>query len=303
MQSTPCSTSRPRSTRSLSSAVATTAFSVEPSHSPSGIFHPVGCDPERDHVGAALQIDPVDHQHREAHVIEAAAHQRLEVLARAGDELAADGGLRRRASLLLDLGADRLARPIEAARGDTGEHLLEYEPGEWVAVGEVPVGLESHLLAAVGRPHPGPLHRDPASAERHLASLVAVAHRGALGVVLPLRADDLVDLLGHQLAQHAEPDTHAQRTAPPARRPPVRRAPPARARAAPPRPCRPARTRPPQRVPSPRRFLLSRVDFDRRERSQPERTRREDRRLKFYGLRDNLQATRTFRLRKRRIRP
>jgi hypothetical protein len=30
------------------------------------------------------------------------------------------------------------------------------------------------------------------------------------------------------------------------------------------------------------------VDFDRRERSQQERTRREDRRLKFYELRDNL---------------
>ncbi|MDQ3641893.1 MAG: hypothetical protein M3450_10670 [Actinomycetota bacterium] len=30
------------------------------------------------------------------------------------------------------------------------------------------------------------------------------------------------------------------------------------------------------------------MDFDRRERSQRERTRREDRRLKFYELRDNL---------------
>jgi hypothetical protein len=30
------------------------------------------------------------------------------------------------------------------------------------------------------------------------------------------------------------------------------------------------------------------VDFDRRARSQPERTRREDRRLNFYELRDNL---------------
>ncbi len=32
------------------------------------------------------------------------------------------------------------------------------------------------------------------------------------------------------------------------------------------------------------------MDFDRRERSQRERTRREDRRLKFYELRDNLYA-------------
>jgi hypothetical protein len=38
--STPCSASRPRSTRSDNSAVATVAFSVEPSHSPSAIFTP-----------------------------------------------------------------------------------------------------------------------------------------------------------------------------------------------------------------------------------------------------------------------
>jgi hypothetical protein len=38
--SIPCSGSRPRSTRSDSSAVATVAFSVDPSHRPSGIFTP-----------------------------------------------------------------------------------------------------------------------------------------------------------------------------------------------------------------------------------------------------------------------
>jgi len=36
----PCSGSRPRSTKSESSAVATAAFSVEPSQSPGGIFTP-----------------------------------------------------------------------------------------------------------------------------------------------------------------------------------------------------------------------------------------------------------------------
>src|SRR5438552_2907651 len=38
--SMPCSTSRPRSTRSASSAAATVAFSVEPPHSPSASFSP-----------------------------------------------------------------------------------------------------------------------------------------------------------------------------------------------------------------------------------------------------------------------
>src|SRR5687767_6300591 len=37
-----------------------------------------------------------------------------------------------------------------------------------------------------------------------------MAHRGAVRVVAALRPNDLVDLLVHQLTQHAEPDAHAQ---------------------------------------------------------------------------------------------
>jgi hypothetical protein len=51
------------------------AFSVEPSHSPSGIFHPLGRDPERDDVAAVGDLDPVEHHHREAHVLQPASHQ------------------------------------------------------------------------------------------------------------------------------------------------------------------------------------------------------------------------------------
>ena len=43
---------------------------------------------------------------------------------------------------------------------------------------------------------------------------MAVAHRGALRVVLALRADHLDDLLFHQLGEHAEPDADAQREQP-----------------------------------------------------------------------------------------
>ena len=49
-----------------------------------------------------------------------------------------------------------------------------------------------------------------------------------------------------------------------------------------------SRWRPSSPVPSSWRFLLSRMDFKRPARSQRERTRREDRRSKFYELRDNL---------------
>ena len=38
----------------------------------------LGRDPERDDVRASLQLEPVEHHHRQAHVVEAAAHQLAE---------------------------------------------------------------------------------------------------------------------------------------------------------------------------------------------------------------------------------
>jgi hypothetical protein len=73
------------------------------------------------------------------------------------------------------------------------------------------IGGERDLRLAVGAPDARALDRNAASAERHLAVLVAMSDRVALGVPLALRAHDLVDLLLHQLAQNAEPDTDAQR--------------------------------------------------------------------------------------------
>src|SRR5947209_1969959 len=158
----PCSGSRPRSTRSESSAVATVAFSVLPSHSPSGIFTPSVVIPSATTLVWPLEVDPVDHHHRESHVVEAATHERLEVLARSGDELAADRRLRRGARRGLDLCADGLARALEPARRDAGEHLLEHQPRERIAVGEVPVGLKLHLRLAVRGANPRALHPDAA---------------------------------------------------------------------------------------------------------------------------------------------
>jgi hypothetical protein len=87
-------------------------------------------------------------------------------------------------------------------------------PGERVAVGEVAVGDERHLLAAVGRPNPWVLDRDAATTERHLARLVAVADGAALRVVLAPPAHDIGDLLLHQLGHDAEPDTDRERQQP-----------------------------------------------------------------------------------------
>jgi hypothetical protein len=194
------------------------AFSVEPSQSPSGCFTPSVAIPSATTQQRPFQLDPIEHQHRQPHVIEAAAHQPDQVVARAGDELARDARARRRARQRLDLGADRLPGALKAAAGDAGEQLLEHVPAERVAVGEVLVGAKRHLALAVGAAYPWPLDLDAAAAERHLARLVPVPHRSALRIVLALRADHLVDLLLHQLGEHAEPDPDAQREQPLLRR-------------------------------------------------------------------------------------
>src|SRR5215212_8687876 len=112
----------------------------------------VSGDAETDDAATALELDPVEHQRRQANVVEAAAHQAGEVLAGAGDELAADRALRRRAFRLGDLLADRLARAREPARGDAGQHLLEHQRGQRIAIGEVPIGVQWHLARSVGGP-------------------------------------------------------------------------------------------------------------------------------------------------------
>ena len=104
-----CSGSRPRSTRSASSIATSVAFSVLPSHSPSGIFTPSVEIPSATTCVRSAISKPVEHHHRQAHVIQPAAHQ----LAQRGpgplDEQLRHRALRRRARLLLDLLTDRLA--------------------------------------------------------------------------------------------------------------------------------------------------------------------------------------------------
>jgi hypothetical protein len=127
-------------------------------------------------------------------------------------------------------------------------------------------------------------HPNRTAAERHLARLVPVPHGGALRVVLAPRADDIDHLFLHQLGQHPEPDADAQRQQPLLRR----------ADQLPERLLHAGRQR--QLLVS---DLLQRYGLhggssclERRLRHSPrsrrDRTRREDRHLKFYELRDNL---------------
>jgi hypothetical protein len=66
-------------------------------------------------------------------------------------------------------------------------------------------------MIVVGRAHPWPTDRYAPATQRHRAVLMAVTLGDAIGVVLALRSDDLVDLEIHQLVHDAEPNTHAER--------------------------------------------------------------------------------------------
>ena len=212
------------------------------------------------------------------------------MLAGAADELAADRALARRALRVDHVLADGLTRAGEAARADAGEHLLEHDLRQRVTVGEVRVCAHLDLTAAVRRAHPRALHRHAPAAERHAAVLMAVTDRDTLGVVAALRTDDVLDLLGHQLRQHPEPDTDAQRQQPFLRRAGKLAERQLHAFG--------------QRVELPIADLVGSfvyvphggspvlVTCSHSSRSQRDRTRREDRHLKFYELRDNLDCDR-----------
>jgi hypothetical protein len=104
-------------------------------------LHAVGADPERDDVGALGDLQAVEHHHRQAHVVEPAAHQLAERSGGALDEHLRHRRLRCRRSRLLDLAADGLADPRELARRDAREHPVYHPPGQRVAIGEVLVAL------------------------------------------------------------------------------------------------------------------------------------------------------------------
>jgi hypothetical protein len=55
---------------------------------PERVLDAVGVDPERDDAAAALELDAVEHQDRQAQITEGPAHELDQVLARARDELA-----------------------------------------------------------------------------------------------------------------------------------------------------------------------------------------------------------------------
>jgi len=82
---------------------------VLPSHSPSGTFTPAVVIPSATTLVGPVRVDPVDHQHHQANVIEPPRHQRVEMLARTRDERSGHRRLRHRPLRRGDLLTDRLA--------------------------------------------------------------------------------------------------------------------------------------------------------------------------------------------------
>jgi hypothetical protein len=83
---------------------------------PEWVLDAVGVDAERDDAAATLELDPVEHHDRQTQILQRAAHQIDQLLARTRDELARDRRLALRARDVVDLAADRLARARVVAR-------------------------------------------------------------------------------------------------------------------------------------------------------------------------------------------
>ena len=171
-------------------------------------------DPQRDDVGALGDLDPVEHHHRQADVVQPAAHQLTERGPGPLDEQLRHRALARRARLPLDLLADRLAHAGEPARRDARQHPVHHHDGQRVPVGEVLIGLDRQLALVIRRADPRAADLHPPAAQRHRPALMTVALGRPIRVVPALRADDLLDLGLHQLVHHAEPDADAQRQQP-----------------------------------------------------------------------------------------
>ena len=149
-------------------------------------------------------IYPVEHHHRQAAIAQLAAPQLAQRLTRSLHE--------RSGTELFDVDRARSPGPRRRARACDGtggsrrrRASVPHDPPERIAIREMLVRAQLDLGLAVSGPDPGPLSLDATAAERHLASLVALADRGPVGVVLALRAHHVVDLFFHQFGQDAEP--------------------------------------------------------------------------------------------------
>ena len=163
----------------------------------------LGRDSERDDVRAVSDLKPVEHHHREAHVIQPAAHQLPQRGPCSLDEPLRDRALTRRCAGPLDLLADRLTNLGVLTRRDAGEHPIHHHPGERITIGEVPIRLDRQLVLIIGRADPGAAYRYLPPTQGHRPVFVTMTLRSPVGLPLPLRSD--------RPRRPRPPSTHARR--------------------------------------------------------------------------------------------
>jgi hypothetical protein len=172
---------------------------------------PVQVDAEGDHAGVLAEVDPVDHQAHQVQPGQVAGEQLGQGGVGHGHKPAGDRRLAGPGGGLSDLGADRLQAQAIAARGQAAEHPLQRQPTQQLGAREQLVGGHRQLAGAVSGADPGPLDGHAAATQGHRALLVAVAHGGAVGVVLALGASQRGDRLLQQRPHHLQPGAHGQR--------------------------------------------------------------------------------------------
>ena len=123
-----------------------------------------------------------------------------------------------RASSSSSLADGILSAPILPGR-NAGQHPLQDNIAELVALSEMLDRSQRHLRLAISRPDPRPTDPNTPATERHLPILMAMTDRDTIRVVLTLRADDLLDLGLKQLPKHPQPDLDRQRQQSLSRRP------------------------------------------------------------------------------------
>ena len=167
----------PRSTRSASSAVATVAFSVDPSRSDSGTFVPSVVIPSATTcVISASSIPSIittasSSSDRSRPSNSSSAVRVLDTKARTRPTSTSTAS---RPHLL----ADRLIDPARTTGRDAGEHPLQHDLLEQIARGELLIAVQLDLRGVIRGPNPRPADRHPATAQRDLARRVTVALRG-----------------------------------------------------------------------------------------------------------------------------
>jgi hypothetical protein len=165
------------STRLDRSAVATVAFSIEPSQSPSGILTPSVVVPGATKLVRALSSIPsiIIIARRTSSSGRLTSASRFSRVPATNSRETADLDVER-ASLATSLSTGsrvRRKRRVERRR----RAAARAQPRERVAIGEMLVGAKRHLGLAVGRAHARTLNRDAAASERDLTGLVAMTHR------------------------------------------------------------------------------------------------------------------------------